>query len=115
MALAVARQQDAKGSQLFIGLEVVITRCLHLTTVASAGIVADLHDGLGVQGDTLTINSDNGPECSGRRTQWLKRLVGLTDAHGITIQLAYYPPYHSKYKSVERLWGILQKHWRGEM
>lgn len=64
---------------------------------------------------TLTINSDNGPECSGRRTQWLKRLVGLSDAHGITIQLAYYPPYHSKYNPVERLWGILEKHWRGEI
>lgn len=64
---------------------------------------------------TLTINADNGPECSGRRTQWLKRLVELSDAHGITIQLAYYPPYHSKYNPVERLWGILEKHWRGEI
>ena len=64
---------------------------------------------------TLTINADNGPECSGRRTQWLKRLVELSDAHGISIQLAYYPPYHSKYNPVERLWGILEKHWRGEI
>lgn len=64
---------------------------------------------------TLTINADNGPECNGRRTQWLKRLVELSDAHGLALQLAYYPPYHSKYNPVERLWGILEKHWRGEI
>jgi hypothetical protein len=64
---------------------------------------------------TLVINADNGPESSGRRTQWLKRLVELSDAHQLTIQLAYYPPYHSKYNPVERLWGILENHWRGEI
>ena len=64
---------------------------------------------------TLVINADNGPENSGRRTQWLKRLVELADAHQLTIQLAYYPPYHSKYNPVERLWGILENHWRGEI
>ena len=64
---------------------------------------------------TLVINVDNGPENSGRRTQWLKGLVELADAHGLTIRLAYYPPYHSKYNPVERLWGILENHWRGEI
>jgi hypothetical protein len=64
---------------------------------------------------TLVINADNGPESSGRRTQWLKRLVALSDAHQVTIQLAYYPPYHSKYNPVERLWGVLENHWRGEI
>jgi len=64
---------------------------------------------------TLVINADNGPESSGRRTQWLKRLIELSDAHQLTIQLAYYPPYHSKYNPVERLWGILENHWRGEI
>jgi len=29
--------------------------------------------------------------------------------------LAYYPPYHSKYNPVERLWGVLGNHWRGEL
>jgi hypothetical protein len=53
---------------------------------------------------TLVINADNGPESNGRRTQWLKRLVALSDVHQVTIQLAYYPPYHSKYNPVERLW-----------
>jgi transposase len=63
----------------------------------------------------LVINADNGPESSGQRTQWMKRLVGLSDAAGITIELAYYPPYHSKYNPVERLWGVLENHWRGEL
>lgn len=64
---------------------------------------------------TLVINADNGPESNGKRTQWLKRLVKLSDTHQLTIQLAYYPPYHSKYNPVERLWGVLENHWRGEI
>ena len=63
----------------------------------------------------LIINADNGPENSGRRTQWLKRLVDLADEHQVTVKLAYYPPYHSKYNPVERLWGVLENHWRGEL
>ena len=65
--------------------------------------------------NTLVINADNGPENNGRRTQWLKRLVELADAYQLNIQLAYYPPYHSKYNPVERLWGVLENHWRGEI
>jgi len=64
---------------------------------------------------TLVINADNGPESNGQRTQWLKRLVELSDTHRVTVQLAYYPPYHSKYNPVERLWGVLENHWRGEI
>lgn len=63
----------------------------------------------------IVINADNGPECSGQRTQWLKRLVELSNKKSITVELAYYPPYHSKYNPVERLWGILENHWRGEL
>ena len=29
--------------------------------------------------------------------------------------MAYYPPYHSKYNPVERVWGILEKHWNGQL
>ncbi|MCF6312683.1 MAG: transposase [Verrucomicrobiales bacterium] len=64
---------------------------------------------------TLVINADNGPESSGRRKQWLNRLVEFSDKHGITIQLAYYPPYHSKYNPIERCWGVLGNHWRGQL
>ena len=63
----------------------------------------------------FVINSDNGSECSGRRTQWLKRIDELSSKKKVTIQLAYYPPYHSKYNPVERLWGILENHWNGEI
>jgi hypothetical protein len=64
---------------------------------------------------TWVINADNGPESNGRRTQWLKRLVALSDAHQLNIQLACYPPYHSKYNPVERVWCVLENHWRGEI
>ena len=33
----------------------------------------------------------------------------------IDVQLVYYPPYHSKYNPVERVWGVLENHWRGEI
>jgi len=32
---------------------------------------------------------------------------------GKTIQLLYFPPYHSKYNPIERCWGILEQHWNG--
>ena len=61
----------------------------------------------------LQIKMDNGPESSGRRTQFLHRMVGFCDAIGKPIQLLYYPPYHSKYNPIERCWGILELHWNG--
>jgi hypothetical protein len=61
------------------------------------------------------INADNGPENHSRRTQFMARLVGLAQRAQITIQLAYYPPYHSKYNPVERTFGWLEQHWRGSL
>lgn len=61
----------------------------------------------------LQIKSDNGPESSGQRTQFLKRMVEFADHIGKPIQLLYYPPYHSKYNPIERCWGILEQHWNG--
>ncbi len=61
----------------------------------------------------LVINLDNGPDCSGRRTQFLKRMVELSDSTGLEIHLVYYPPYHSKYNPIERYWGGLEKSWNG--
>jgi hypothetical protein len=61
----------------------------------------------------LQIKADNGPESSGRRTQFLKRIVEFADHIGKPVRLLYYPPYHSKYNPVERCWGILEKHWNG--
>jgi hypothetical protein len=61
----------------------------------------------------LQIKTDNGPESSGRRTQFLHRMVQFADITGKPIQLLYYPPYHSKYNPIERCWGILEQHWNG--
>ena len=61
------------------------------------------------------INADNGPENHSRRTQFMHRLVSLAQREQITIQLAYYPPYHSKYNAVERAFGWLEQHWRGSL
>jgi hypothetical protein len=61
----------------------------------------------------LQIKMDNGPESSGRRTQFLHRMVEFCDAIGKPIQLLYYPPYHSKDNPIERCWGILELHWNG--
>lgn len=40
----------------------------------------------------LQIKMDNGPESSGRRTQFLYRMVQFADTIGKPIQLLYYPP-----------------------
>ena len=61
----------------------------------------------------IQIKVDNGPENSGVRTQFLKRLVDWVDQIRTPIQLLYYPPYHSKYNPIERCWGILEQHWNG--
>jgi hypothetical protein len=64
---------------------------------------------------TLVINLDNGPESHSRRTQFMQRLLEFVQCYGISIRLAYYPPYHSKYNPVERCWGILEQHWNGSL
>jgi transposase len=64
---------------------------------------------------TLVINLDNGPENHSRRTQFMHRLVGFAQQYAITVRLAYYPPYHSKYNAIERCWGILENHWNGAL
>jgi transposase len=61
----------------------------------------------------LVISLDNGPKNSGRRTQFLKRMIEFADWSGLEIRLIYYPPYHSKYNPIERCWSALQKKWNG--
>jgi len=63
----------------------------------------------------LVINLDNGPNSSGSRTQFIRRMTEFSDKTCLRIQLAYYPPYHSKYNPIERCWGILEEHWNGEI
>jgi hypothetical protein len=63
----------------------------------------------------LLIDLDNGPEIGSSRTQFMRRLVEFSDRHQLTLELAYYPPYHSKYNLIERCWGILENHWNGTL
>jgi hypothetical protein len=63
----------------------------------------------------LVLDLDNGPENHSRRSQFLLRMAQLAQKEQITVVLAYYPPYHSKYNPIERCWGILENYWRGEL
>ena len=65
--------------------------------------------------ERLVIFADNGPENSSRRTQLMKRIIEFSAENDVEIILAYYPPYHSKYNPVERVWGVLEKHWNGNI
>lgn len=65
--------------------------------------------------ETLLINQDNGPENHSRRTQFMNRITTFADDFQIQIDLAYYPPYHSKYNPIERVWGALELHWNGTL
>ncbi len=56
-----------------------------------------------------------GPENHSRRTQFMQRLLEFVEQYQITVRLAYYPPYHSKYNPIERRWGILEQHWNGSL
>jgi hypothetical protein len=35
----------------------------------------------------------------------MQRLVEFVQHYHLTVRLAYYPPYHSKYNPIERCWG----------
>lgn len=63
----------------------------------------------------LVIYLDNGPNNSGRRTQFLKRMIEFADWSGLEIRLIYYPAYHSKYNPIEHCWGILEQKWGGTL
>lgn len=67
------------------------------------------------QVNTLVLNMDNGPENNSHRTQFIKRIVNFAYGNALHVRLAYYPPYHSKYNPIERVWGILENHWNGEL
>lgn len=64
---------------------------------------------------TLLLHQDNVPENHSRRTQFMNRMVQIADQLQLNIQLAYYPPYHSKYNPVERFWSHLEQHWHGDL
>jgi hypothetical protein len=63
----------------------------------------------------LVLDLDNGPRNSGQRSQRLLRMALLAQQYRWAVVLVYHPPYHSKYDPVERLWGLLENYWRGEL
>src|SRR5438270_1499456 len=63
----------------------------------------------------LVIRLDNGPVNASDRKLFLKRLVAFARRTTLEIHLVYYPPYHSKYNPIERVWGILEEHWNGHL
>jgi len=63
----------------------------------------------------IVLNQDNGPECKSTRTQFIKRICEFSEKYDLTVYLAYYTPYHSKYNPIERVWGILEQHWNGSI
>src|SRR5271156_5995876 len=63
----------------------------------------------------LLLDLDIGPENHSRRSQFIYRLVRWAQATQLTVELVYYPPYHSKYNPIERCWGVLEVYWNGEL
>lgn len=61
----------------------------------------------------IAILLDNGPDNSGVRTIFLKGLIEFCKRNKIEIELIYYPPYHSKYNPIERLWARIENIWNG--
>jgi hypothetical protein len=53
----------------------------------------------------LVRTVDNGPENHRRRTQCMARLAAFVDRTGLTVRLAYSPPYQSKPNPIERCLG----------
>ena len=45
----------------------------------------------------------------------MKRMVEFADRNNLEVVLVYYPPYHSKYNPIERVWGVLEQHWNGTL
>ena len=69
------------------------------------------HDYLDI--DEWVIDLDGGAATRHNRTQFIKRMVELSQAINLRIRLIYYPPYHSKYNPIERCWASLENYWNG--
>lgn len=63
--------------------------------------------------EKIMIDLDNGKALAGNTKRFIKRLVAFAKMINKPIHLVYYPPYHSKYNAVERVWAALENYWRG--
>lgn len=64
---------------------------------------------------TIEIYLDNGPAVNSKRTQFINRMMEFACIIGIKIHLLYYPPYHSKYNPIERVWAAVEQYWNGTL
>ena len=64
---------------------------------------------------TLELYLDNGPAVASNRTQFINRIMEFACLTGLKIHLLYYPPYHSKYNPIERVWAALENYWSGTL
>ena len=63
--------------------------------------------------EELMIELDGGSAIRSNRTQFRKRMVEFAQQSQLKIRLVYYPPYHSKYNTIERCWACLENFWNG--
>ncbi|BAQ66699.1 mobile element protein [Geminocystis sp. NIES-3709] len=63
--------------------------------------------------EELMIELDGGSSTRSNRTQFIKRMVEFCRWSKLKIRLVYYPPYHSKYNTIERCWACLENFWNG--
>ncbi len=61
--------------------------------------------------DLLMIDLDNGKSVAGNTKRFLQRMVEFSKKINMSIQLVYYPPYHSKYNLIERFWAAVENYW----
>jgi Rhodopirellula transposase DDE domain len=62
--------------------------------------------------DVLMIDLDNGTSVASSTKQFMKRITAFAKKINMPIQLVYYPPYHSKYNPIERVWAALENYWK---
>lgn len=62
--------------------------------------------------DEWVIDLDGGASTRSNRTQFIKRMVELSQAINLKIRLIYYPPRKSKYNPIERCWAANMT-WKG--
>ncbi len=63
--------------------------------------------------EELMIELDGGSAIRSNRTQFMTRMVEFSQRSNLKIRLVYYPPYHSKYNTIERCWACLENFWNG--
>jgi Rhodopirellula transposase DDE domain len=96
---------DEDTAQLYVtfGSSSKTSACIVDTLAAWwQGLSATEHSAI----DRVQSKMDNGSESSGGRTQFLHRMVQCVATIGKPIPLLYSPPSHSKYKPIERCWGV---------